>query len=125
VALCLGGVILWRSIGPKGIKANSENFAKVQEGMTEAQVEEILGPPTKTKEVDFNDPAEVNRVFGGGPAGALPPDFKWPRYVLKSWEGDKLYEVLFGPQGKVFRKTVRQKDFDLSSAESAQLPVGM
>jgi hypothetical protein len=60
---CLGGVglIVWLVKGPLSNKVTSENYAKIQTGMTEAEARAILGEPTED--------AGVNNPLGRNSAG--------------------------------------------------------
>jgi hypothetical protein len=53
-------------VGCGGGKVTSENFMKIQNGMTEKQVTDILGSPTESKDVDFGGAKVKESIWKSG-----------------------------------------------------------
>jgi hypothetical protein len=89
--LCLG-------VSGCGSKISKANADKINTGMTETEVSNLLGPPTESNEVALPD---IGGMLGGGAPGMPTMPKKTRQSVWK--EGEKAITVMF-VDGKVMAK---------------------
>src|SRR6516165_2660217 len=91
-------------------KVSQANFDKVETGMSEKDVEGILGPPDKSAEIDADKLPGGIKLPGGGPGMPDMPKIKMGKFTDKEWTDDeRVYHVTF-QDGKVMGKVSQKKE---------------
>ena len=86
----LGGTILLCSglLLGCGSKVTQENYAKVQSGMTQAEVKAILGEPTESSSIAFGSVGGTTATWKGG-GGTITIQFMNDKVIAKLMTANK------------------------------------
>jgi outer membrane protein assembly factor BamE (lipoprotein component of BamABCDE complex) len=111
--------------GDTGPKATKANFEKVKDGMSGKEVDDIMGPPTASAELD---PKMMKDMIKGVKMPEIPvevPGIPMPKITVKSWDADDtLFQVVF-QEGKVVGKDSATKKAKVTQENGDKIKVGM
>lgn len=101
LAIVVAGIAFFWLYGAKMYRICPENYERIQLGMTQRQVEAIMGKPRR--EVTAKDPMD-EIVHGGFRLGQAAPAEWWGR--------DGVITVLYDSEGKVSKKFFEELPFE-------------
>ncbi len=104
------------------------NFEKIKDGMSDKEVNDILGPPSASAEFDPKVMKDMLKDTSKGFQVDIPvalPGVSLPKMTLKNWEdGDTLYEVVF-QEGKVAGKSTATKKEKVTKENADRIKIDM